>query len=68
MPIPEVDEEDSKLRCACPFCSGVYSVTKGELRHTEPPCEKWSALTPTMFLSEARREQARKDAQKVSTG
>lgn len=68
MPIPEVDEEDSKLRCECPFCSGVYSVTGGELRHTEPPCVKWNALTPTVFLVEARKEQARKDARKTVSG
>jgi len=67
MPIPDVDEEDSKLRCECPFCSGVYSVTKGELRHTEPACAKWNEATPTAFLAEARQEQARKDAQKTKS-
>lgn len=64
MPTPEIDDDVSTLRTGCPFCSGVYSVAQGTLRHSEPPCSKWNALGPTQFLAEARAAGAKRDASK----
>lgn len=59
---PEADE-DTKIRCACPFCSGTYTVRgSGKIEHASPACERWAHLDPDEFLRQARAIEAQRAA------
>jgi hypothetical protein len=61
MVLPD-DDEDTAMRCECPFCKGgIVSIKRGEILH-EPPfgCERWSHSQPREFLEELRATERKR--------